>query len=97
MTGGRITSVGQTVEVDSPTGCACAVSKDVVMPVAEQILQFAGAGAVVEFYTALATHVVCSISIILGPEVARRIVEAAAAQIESAAAGAADAQRARAH
>jgi hypothetical protein len=94
--GRRIHTDAQWTE-GSPLDVACTVSRTVITPVAKQVKDAVGDEGVVEYFTALSTHMVASMAIILGPAIARAIVQVAMDQIDEAAAGAAALARTGAH
>jgi hypothetical protein len=94
--GRRVHTDAQWVE-GSPLDVACTVSRTVITPVAKQVKEAVGDEGVVEYFTALTTHMVASMAIILGPAVARAIAQVAMDHIDEAAAGASDLARTGAH
>lgn len=68
----------------TPFTVGCRLNSEVITPMAKDIASRAGVHGVVEFYTALTTHLLCSIGIIITPEVAQRIGEVALQQVNSA-------------
>jgi hypothetical protein len=92
----RIRTEAQWV-AGGPLDVACEVGRTVITPVAKQIEEATGSAGVIEFYCAITTHLVSTMAIVLGPEVARKIAQTAMDQIDAAAAGAAELQRTGAH
>jgi hypothetical protein len=74
---------GITLE-GKPDELGCALNREVITPVAAQIVNECSGTAIVEFYTGLTTHLMCSIALILGPQTAKQIAAAATNQVDAA-------------
>jgi hypothetical protein len=83
--------------VGGPVDVALEVGKTVITPIAEQVAAAAGPMAAVEFYTALTSYLVTSMTIVLGADASKKITAIAVGQIDEAAAGAAAILRKGAH